>query len=60
MANENIIKKILNITINTLLVIVILIVSSLTIQKVIYKDEDPNILGLKILKVMSRINVWEI
>ena len=45
--------KIFNISISAILLIAMICVASLTIQKLILKQEVPNVFGYKILKVMS-------
>ena len=46
-------KRIFNICISIIFIIIILSVTSLIIQKFIFKEETPNIFGYKILQVMS-------
>ena len=45
--------KIFNISISAILLIAMICVASLTIQKLIFKKEVPNVFGYKILQVMS-------
>ena len=45
--------KIFNISISAILLIAMICVASLTIQKLILKEEIPNVFGYKILQVMS-------
>ena len=49
----NILKKMINICISIIFGIAIVIIISLTIQKIILKESVPDIFGYKILQVMS-------
>lgn len=46
-------KKIINIFISILFILAVIIVASLTIQKLVIKEKVPNVFGYKILQVMS-------
>ncbi len=47
------INKIIGILISTIFLIAIILIMSLTLQKIIYKDKVPTVFGYKILQVMS-------
>ena len=45
--------KIINFFITIVFIVAIILIFSLTLQKIIFKDDVPSILGYKILQVMS-------